>query len=833
MTREGSSFFRFLNGPYRSAIRDLKSISKVKLDSSVPKRTELVEKLHHIRELRRDIADQESLGRECFEIEWKGSSTDCVNHHAALSWVDSQVQQLESVDVVARQVAALDESVDLKEQERQLSNRFDDWQDTWRTLVDLTGLDRQTAFGSDNLTNVEIREVASRLQSWSERPDLLAGYHELLSSGELLSGNGLEEVRKQINNGGLRCDTAVDTVTLLRSERVLKNILSKHPELQELNEVNRTDLVEEFKSHDESLRILAAREVSLKHYQNIPRGTAGMVGIVRGEIAKKRRHMPVRKLLDTAGEVVAALKPVFLMSPLSVAQYLKPNGMKFDLLLIDEASQVKPAEALGAVLRAKQIVVVGDQKQMPPTSFFDRQIGGDTDDEIDDGEEESQTSTEEQLAQQSSEMESILALCDARFGNRAMLSWHYRSEHPSLIEVSNHEFYSGKLAYPPSPEFGTTTSGMGFFHVEDGVYDRGKRRHNEIEAAAVCDQVLQHVRNHPDWSLGIVALSVAQKNLIQTRMEERCREYPELEAFCDEGREDAFFVKNLENVQGDERDVIFVSIGYGKDESGYFGQGFGPVSQQGGERRLNVLFTRSRKRCVVFASITHDDIRTDTSKYDGPRVLKRFMKYAATGELDIAMETGEDMDSPFEADVKSVLEDYNHIVHPQVGASGFKIDLAVVDPDNPQHYMLAIECDGARYHSSSWARERDRLRQQVLEGKGWRFHRIWSTDWFYNRATEVQKLLRAVEEAHEYYKSQQSSHSQSANSESIPNYEQTEVSPPNEANKETSSEGSSSNFLRTSPEDLVERVADTTSKRQMGRSPMLNREFNLMRNPYL
>ena len=567
-------------------------------------------------------------------------------------------------------------------------------------------------------------------------------------------------------------------------------------------------MVEEFKSLDEQLRVLAAREVMLKHYQAIPRGTAGMAGVVRGELAKKRRHMPIRKLLDTAGDVVATLKPVFLMSPLSVAQYLKPDGLSFDLLLIDEASQVKPAEALGAVLRAKQVVVVGDQKQMPPTSFFDRQISGDETEEFGDGEEtDSQLQTDMQLLQQSSDMESILALCDVRFGNRAMLSWHYRSEHPSLIEVSNHEFYSGKLTYPPSPEFGTTISGMNFVHVKDGVYDRGRRRHNEREAAEICDAVVRHVHDHPDWTLGVVALSMSQRNLIQARMEERCREDPEVEAFCSEGHDEPFFVKNLENVQGDERDVIFVSIGYGRDKDGYFGQGFGPVSQEGGERRLNVLFTRSRKRCVVFASITHGDIRVDTSKYAGPRVLKLFMKYAETGELDIPMETGEDMDSPFEEDVKSVLEAHNYTVHPQVGASGFKIDLAIVDPKASNHYLLAIECDGARYHSSSWARERDRLRQQVLERKGWRFHRIWSTDWFYKRDNEIQKLIRAVEEAREYYISQRSNDSNPTANRPNAQSSQTADNTNEEAAK-SSPATSSYNIVRSPPDSLVERAPD-------------------------
>ena len=761
VAKEGASFFRLFKSSYRNAIQDLKGVCKTKLPGKQLDRFELLEKLVHIEELRNKIRDRDALGREYFGIEWQQSKTSYESVQTALGWIDQQSKLLGNVGHVKDQVANLNESLDVEDVKSRVLDAWNTWSGLWKQITELTGLDNTKAFGSQDLSSVGIREISQRLSAWVEHPTQLAGYHEMLSIGNLLTENGLAEVRSQIGTGYLPCSTAVDTFTLLRSERVLKNILSDHPELASISGSDRTEMVEQFKQKDEELRLLTAREVSLKHYESIPRGSTGMVGVVRGELAKKRRHMPIRKLLDNAGDVVAALKPVFLMSPLSVAQYLKPGGLQFDLLLIDEASQVKPQEALGAMLRAKQVVVVGDQKQMPPTSFFDRQMSGDDESGTDENDVEDELDTAAQLAQQSTEMESILALCDARIGNSAMLSWHYRSEHPSLIDVSNHEFYAGKLLYPPSAEFAKSVNGMRFVHVEDGVYDRSRRRHNEIEAETICEHILDHVRDHPNWTLGVVGLSVSQRNLIQTKVEALCREHPHVESFCDESKEEPFFVKNLENVQGDERDVIFVSIGYGKDANGYFGQSFGPVSQKGGERRLNVLFTRARKRCMIFASITHDDIRVDAAQHQGPRVLKRFMKYAATGDLDIPVETGDEMDSPFEEDVASVLEEHGYVVHHQIGASGFKIDLAIVDPDNDNHYVLAIECDGARYHSSSWARERDRLRQQVLETKGWRFHRIWSTDWFYNRDAEIQKLVRAVEEARQFFKSQDASDSDS------------------------------------------------------------------------
>lgn len=433
------------------------------------------------------------------------------------------------------------------------------------------------------------------------------------------------------------------------------------------------------------------------------------------------------------------IKPVFLMSPLSVAQYLLPGKLSFDLLLIDEASQVRPEDAVGSIMRASSLVVVGDQKQLPPTSFFDRQMQG----EEGDGYPEDLASLQ---AAQVGDMESVLSLCEARGMPGGMLKWHYRSNHPSLIAVSNYEFYGDKLICPPSPEEPGDQTGLSFTFV-DGEYLRGTKRTNPKEAEVVAQELLEHARKNPALTLGVVALSVAQRDAIRNKVEFMRTEYPELEAFCKEGREEGFFVKNLENVQGDERDVIFISIGYGKDAEGYMSQSFGPLSSEGGERRLNVLFTRAKRRSRVFASIRHDDIRIDAAKHAGPRVLKRFLKYAEHGDLDVPVITGDDVESPFEASVTRVLQVRGYRVTPQVGSAGFRIDLAVHDPDDEGRFILAVECDGARYHSSSWARERDRLRQAVLEAKGWRFHRIWSTDWFQHQAAETRKLMNAIERA--------------------------------------------------------------------------------------
>jgi very-short-patch-repair endonuclease len=464
---------------------------------------------------------------------------------------------------------------------------------------------------------------------------------------------------------------------------------------------------------------------------------------IRLEVKRKRGHMPIRRLFRVAGETLQRLKPVLLMSPISVAQFLPPGSVQFDLLVIDEASQVRPEEAFGLVARAKQIVVVGDNKQLPPTSFFDRVVADE--EEVDLGEN---ASDESQIGgAKATEVESILALCEARGLNNAMLRWHYRSRHPSLIEVSNAEFYR-HLIMPPAPAAQRSKEGL-FLTRVTGAYDRGGKRINLIEADAVAQAVAQHAKANPDLSLGVVTFSSAQRDVIGELLETMRRTDDQLNAFLQEGKVEDVFVKNLENVQGDERDVIFVSVGYGPRTAGarLDSMAFGPVSMEGGERRLNVLFTRARSRCEVFCSFAPGDIDPDRARGEGPRVLKRFLQYAATGILEERVSTSDDFDSPFEEAVAGVIEGLGYRVDKQVGSAGFKIDLAVKHPDEPGRYMLAVECDGATYHSALWARERDRMRQGVLENMGWTFHRIWSTDWFYRRGVALEKLKAALEAA--------------------------------------------------------------------------------------
>jgi hypothetical protein len=475
--------------------------------------------------------------------------------------------------------------------------------------------------------------------------------------------------------------------------------------------------------------------VAHEHWRRLPRHEGGgQLALLRREFEKKTRHRPLRQLMREAGNAVRAIKPVFLMSPLSVAAYLEPGVFEFDLVVFDEASQVRPIDALGALLRGKQAVVVGDSRQLPPTQFFDRLTG----DQEEDDEETS------------ADVESVLGLFAAQGAPERMLRWHYRSRHESLIAVANREFYDDRLIVFPSPDATRTDRGLVLHHLPETVYDRGGTRTNPAEAEAVARAVMAHAREQlarpaeERRTLGVAAFSAAQMEAIQARLELLRREEPACEAFFAPDGPEPFFVKNLENVQGDERDVVFISIGYGRTAHGEVAMSFGPLNGEGGERRLNVLITRARLRCEVFSNLSADDIDLSRTPARGVRALKTFLAYARHGRLDGPAGAGAAAGAPFEEAVRAAVAAAGFEARPLAGSAGFAPDLAVADPARPGRYALGVACDGAGYHAARSARDRDRLRPQVLEGLGWRLHQVWSTDWFRDPEGELRRLLGAL-----------------------------------------------------------------------------------------
>lgn len=449
-------------------------------------------------------------------------------------------------------------------------------------------------------------------------------------------------------------------------------------------------------------------------------------------LPQQRPRMPVRKMLARAGGSVQALKPCFMMGPQAVAQYLTPGAIKFDLVIMDEASQLKPEEAIGSIARGSQLIVVGDPKQLPPTSFFSRMTQT-----IDDDEQYSTT-----------DAESILNVCAAHFQPTRALRWHYRSQHHSLIAFSNQQFYRNSLIIFPSPYGQGSRLGVRATYLADAIYEN---QANLKEAKRVADAVAEHIATRPEESLGVVTLNIKQRDLIAELLEERLKNLQGAniyrERWTTEGR--PLFIKNLENVQGDERDAIIISTTFGKPAgASAVRQNFGPISRQGGWRRLNVLFTRARKSIAIYTSLRPEDIVMDGTTPEGTKALRNYLEYARTGLLTVTEDTGREPDSDFEISVIDVLRARGYEVTPQLGVAGYRIDIAVKHPDAPGSYLAAIECDGASYHSALSVRDRDRIRQEILEALGWRgrIWRIWSTDWFRTPRQEIEKLISFLDD---------------------------------------------------------------------------------------
>jgi hypothetical protein len=738
------SFFARWGSRYRNASRQLASWLTETLPKRAQERVALVDKLVEVVAARaRFEADQQFCAKHLGD-HWRGERTDFDALLLIARWCVTLRELSLELSTDKAIVLASDKHA-LSEYGRAIQLLLADHAQRISRLLETLDMDVQV-FGAEQLNLVPLHSLASRLQRMEELVDRYNEWSQIQRCRNALKETGLGELDTLMEQGELDAAKAVTEFRYARAEALWKLALETVPALDGLDGVNRHTLVERFTVLERNRLKENVDLIRAGHLSQVPNGALGEMGVVRGEIGKKKRHLAIRRLFERAPSALQRIKPVLLMSPISVAQFLPPGAISFDLLLIDEASQIKPEDSLGVIARANQIVVVGDKKQLPPSSFFDRLL-----DDSDAADDEDGIDPEQDLlgaAPKAGEMESILTLCEARGLSSRMLQWHYRSRDPSLIRVSNREFYDDELILPPSPMQGDPAYGLCFTRV-NGVYDRGGKRDNRIEGENIVSCVAEHARTRPEMSLGIVTFSSAQKNLITELLEFTRRQDAVLDDFLSEGKEESVFVKNIENVQGDERDVIIVSVGYGPTSAGarLTSMTFGPVNAEGGERRLNVLFTRARIRCEVFASFDPGDIDSARVKGDGPRVLKRFLEFAKSGVIEESVPTGEDFDSPFEEDVADVIRSFGYHADPQVGSAGFKIDLGVRHSERSGTYLLAVECDGASYHSALWARERDRLRQDVLQHLGWRFHRIWSTDWFYNRVAEIERLRVALEKA--------------------------------------------------------------------------------------
>jgi very-short-patch-repair endonuclease len=579
--------------------------------------------------------------------------------------------------------------------------------------------------------------------------DLLKEYQNYQNAkDELLTGHKLQDFTEKVENIGANFSASeISNIFKKRFLTLSLEMTEFDKKYSDYTRQNHDSDVDFFRKYDkQTLDISAARIKckladnlpSLSSFENGPRG--GEIGLLRRELKKKSRLMPTRKLIENLPVLLPQLKPCMMMSPLTISSYFGANpNWKFDIVIFDEASQVKPEYAITSIIRGKQVIVAGDSKQMPPTSFFD---AVDDENEYDD------------KNAQIDNLESILDEMSSTFPD-VYLNWHYRSKDESLIAFSNRHFYNSRLALFPSPIINGEQIGVDFVYCDNGVWE--SKNGNKPEAEKVALLVFQHIKNHSEQSLGIIAFGKSQEYAIEEALNKLRDIHPEYEDFFSDLKPEPFFIKNLENVQGDERDRIILSFGYGKDVNGAFAMRFGPLAMVGGERRLNVAISRAKISMSVVSSFRANEIR---GVEDNPqrKLIRDFIDYAERGIITLLGDDEADtddyqpeFDSGFEEDVYNLLKNQGYKVRTQVGSSGYRIDMAVKHPEIDGRYVLAIECDGASYHSSRTARDRDILRQEVLENLGWKFYRIWSTDWFHDNNNEKRRLLNAINMAIDNY----------------------------------------------------------------------------------
>lgn len=613
-----------------------------------------------------------------------------------------------------------------------LNAHFDATQSSWPSWAEAPFEDLRAWLSS-------IYEEADNAMNWIDFKRLVAQIDGTFGSGTV------ENIRS--------VTSAADQIPGIVKRRLymvwLDEIESQDPRIQNFSADDHERTRRKFCELDRLLPNILCDNVRSKLFQEYPARNAGssssqvgQIGTLRRELQKKRRQLSVRRLITKAPMVIQAMKPCFLMSPLGVSQYLERTGgssssIHFDTVIFDEASQVKPEDAVPAISRADQVIVVGDQKQLPPSNFFEHRNESENDDETED--------EVDWLEGQESILDVMVSMAYSSVEEHN-LEVHYRSRHDSLIRYSNRYFYDDRLLTFPNPGVDDSL-GVRSVYLPDGRYDTGGSRTNQIEAQRVLELVFELFQTRPGESVGVVALSRNQADRIETLIDNYRLTTSQFDSLFSSEAVERFFVKNLENVQGDERDHIILSVGYGPStESGRVYNRFGPINSDGGGRRLNVAVSRARRSMTIVHSLRPEDIVSESS---GARLLRRYIEFAINPETaleqNLTVDTQAETESPFEEVVRRSLIERGYRVDVQVGVAGYRIDLAIKSEDG-HGYALGIECDGATYHSAPAARDRDWLRQSVLEGLGWKIHRIWSRSWIQNPERELQKIEEALHE---------------------------------------------------------------------------------------
>ena len=692
------------------------------------------------------LMSNEAMFKYLFKEEYKGLfSTDWNHIINLLNPAKEFLEKLSNYSILSqtRQVIysedKIDELIDLRQTYFERKKDFEDKLHSFFTFAAFDSLKRfDYNYWYLDCSFVELKRI---IHSWIINIDSVIDVVRYNSLVHEFKNEGMEELLNYYYD-----TNKVEYLDLILSfeyyDALINYAYSLNSTLSSFKEFKIERLISLFKELDAKMMVENIKKVLKVHYSLMPKinDNSKDMALIRRELNKKRNKMPIRRLLLKASSAILKIKPVFMMSPISVASFLPPKDVVFDLVVFDEASQVRPVEAFGALLRAKQIVVVGDSKQLPPTNFFDNLTN--KYDEVNDEDYDV------------SNMESILTLLLAMNIPQRTLSWHYRSRNRSLISLSNNEFYEGELKVFPSVYDSDPSKGLVFNYIKDSFYARGTTRVNKIEAKEVIKAVFEHAKNNRDLSLGVASFSLAQQEELYKEFEAQLKKCTdeEVKSFFTMHKDEPFFIKNLESVQGDERDVIFISIGYGYDEDGHITMDFGPLNKDGGERRLNVLITRAKVKCEVFSNITCNDINLSKTDAKGVVALKRFLDYAQN-RIIYLNRNKESCSDDFIDFIYDKLLDYGYVVDKNIGKD-VGIDLAIFDKAK-NRYVVGLECDGGAYKNLVNTTDRERIRRNVLKSLGWKIYHVWSPDFYRNPKNEFDKILDFIQEASEEEESEE------------------------------------------------------------------------------
>ncbi len=728
-------FLNFTSGQYRAVKARWLSYRKPSYNPTMLELANDLRSVDRYRVQRQALEARDTEGSEYFGLLWRGEYSDWTAMEGYIKWVvefrTACVQKGLSDRAMATAAQPHPDITPVL--------RLKEVANSARTaLHEISGIVKWPANYFEKKSMTEIRERAiSILKNLNSARDWAR--FEMVRA-QVAAGSGVEMLPSVIS-GSLKPADFVIAFRRAFFQSWISNAVRSLPSLANFSTLRHEERVAEFRRLDlqvlEENRRKLVRELRQRLRKRVREEKLlnDPIAFLRTQITLQRGHRPLRVTMERAFAAVRAIKPVFMMSPLSVAQFLKRDAITpFDLVIFDEASQLPSEDSVGAIARGSQLIVVGDPNQLPPTNFFSVINNG------------GQSPRDENGDPIILDGASILEEFGASGPPSTTLRWHYRSAHESLITFSNASFYKYELFTFPSVDLNSQSAGLVFEYVPDGLYEGAGL--NRAEAKKVADAVIDHARRTPEVSLGVGTFNLKQQIAIIDELEFRRREDPTVEPFFDKNRREPFFVKNLENIQGDERDYIFLSVTYAKNADGELKHFFGPLNSDNGWKRLNVLTTRARKGMRVFSSIKGEDIDPTRVTTSGPKFLRNFLIYAEYGRLDQTyLNELAKTESRFEDEVYHELTLRGLKLTAQVGAAGYRIDFGVRDDKVPERFICGIECDGATYHLSETARDRDRLRQQVLQIRGWTILRIWSADWFKDREGQIARILKLVEGA--------------------------------------------------------------------------------------